>query len=79
MKKSLKSLNDRKEKMMSKMSIAQLCDAFEHTNSLKIDEYVAMTRGWIADELEKRNKELFDAWIDTDNLNLLDTPSEFFK
>ena len=79
MKKSLKSLNQKKENMMKKMSVAQLCEAFEYTNGLKIDEYIAESRGWIMDELEKRNKEAFDVWIDTDNVSLIDTPSAFFK
>jgi len=27
--------------------------------------YLAKTRGWIADELERRNPTAFDAWIDS--------------
>lgn len=39
---------------------------------------VQVRRGWIMDELEKRDAEAFERWIDCEELELMDLPSRFF-
>lgn len=66
--------------IIANRSTAQLCEMFEATNG-PIGEKVmeeAMVRGWIMDELEKRDAEAFNRWIDCEDLELVDLPSRFF-
>ena len=42
-----------------------LIESFEMTSDMKISAEVAMTRGWIMDELDKRNPEAFEKWMDS--------------
>lgn len=60
--------------MVEKLNTAELINQFELTEKMQISIEVAMVRGWIMDELEKRNPEAFDAWIDSDE----DGPRNFF-
>jgi hypothetical protein len=38
----------------------------------------ANVRGWIMDELEKRNPEVFETWILCEDVELMNYPSKFF-
>jgi len=48
------------------LTTADLVKQFELTDKMEISTEVAIVRGWLMDELEKRNPEAFDAWIDSD-------------
>ena len=51
--------------MISHRSTANLIDDFILTGTVD-DANVPAVRGWIMDELENRNPEAFEAWIDQD-------------
>ena len=59
---------------VAKLSTAELVTQFELTEKMQISVEVAMVRGWLMDELEKRNPEAFDAWIDSDE----ESPRNYF-
>lgn len=46
--------------MLSRLSIEQLIKEFDMTEDIQISLELSMVRGWIMDELEKRNPEAFD-------------------
>lgn len=55
----------RARKMIAKLSLPKLLDQWELTATTK-DENIHIVRGWLMDELEKRNPEAFDKWIDSE-------------
>lgn len=59
--------------LLSKQSTKDLIAQFELTETVN-DSNVYIVRGWIMDELEKRNPEAFDKWIDSEE----DSPRKFF-
>lgn len=54
-------------------STENLIADFELTDVIN-DENIPTVRGWIMDELEKRNPEAFDKWIDS----LDESPRKYF-
>jgi hypothetical protein len=52
--------------LIKAMTTRQLIDTFivSDTND---DPHVYIVRGWIMDELERRNPEAFDAWLESDD------------
>lgn len=44
------------------MTIKQLCELFELTTNYR-DPHIPTVRGWLMDEIERRNPEGFDAWL----------------
>ena len=48
-----------------KMSTEKLVELFCLTTNMQ-DENIPTVRGWLMDEIEKRNPEGFDKWLDTD-------------
>jgi len=69
------------EKLIKKIagySTIELCKLYEETNNRIIDIDLAMVRGRLMDELEKRDTEKFLEWIDTDKIEKMDMPSHFF-
>ena len=50
--------------MLSRLSTEQLIKEFDMTEDIPITLELSMVRGWIMDELEKRNPEAFDKWLD---------------
>lgn len=66
--------------IIANRSTAQLCEMFEATNCTSKENLLeeTMVRGWIMDELEKRDAEAFNRWIDCEELALVDMPSRFF-
>lgn len=50
--------------LISKLSLNQLLDQWELTSVIN-DENIPTVRGWLMDELEKRNPEAFDKWLDS--------------
>ena len=59
--------------MISKRTTEQLVNDFELTDNIN-DVNISYVRGWIMDELEKRDSEAFDKWIDA----YTDSPRDFF-
>lgn len=65
--------------MLESRTTKSLCELFEATNHPRgctVEE--AMMRGWIMDELEKRDEEAFGRWIDCTDIKVMDYPSRFF-
>lgn len=48
------------------LTTEQLLGAWEATETLTTSPETAITRGWIMDELEKRNPSAFNAWLDSE-------------
>lgn len=46
--------------MLSRLSTEQLIKEFDMTEDIPITLELSLVRGWIMDELEKRNPEAFD-------------------
>ena len=69
-------LADRKaRKMIHARPTIHLITDFELTNLLPVSMEVITLRGWIMDELEARNFDAFNAWIESDS----ETPRPFFE
>jgi len=65
------------DQIIKTASIEELCKLFEETNN-RYEPKIPIVRGWIMDELEKRDPIAFLRWIDTENPNDMDYPSLFF-
>ena len=61
-------------KMIKKQSTGSLITQFELTE-LSNDPYIPTVRGWIMDELESRDAEAFDNWMDSEE----NSPRKFYK
>lgn len=51
--------------MLSNATLGDLLDEWELTTNSN-DPEIATVRGWLMDELESRNPEAFNAWLDQD-------------
>lgn len=54
------------EDILHNMTMEQLIEQFEATERIN-DKYISIVRGWLMDEIENRNPEGFDAWLDSEN------------
>lgn len=61
---------------VASQNTTQLCAMFEMLTRRNLEQ--AMVRGWIMDELEKRDAEAFDRWIDCEDQKLMERPRFFF-
>lgn len=61
----MNSTNTRTPEQVRNMSTAQLLDVWDLTGTVPGRE-IAAVRGWIMDELERRNPDGFTAWLDQD-------------
>ena len=63
--------------LVSSRTTEEICGMFE---SLIGKTSIAETnvRGWIMDELEKRDPNAFLLWIESEDVALMDYPSKFF-
>ena len=61
-----KNAENKARAMLSRLSLEQLIKEFDMTENLAASFEVSMVRGWIMDELEKRNPTAFDKWLDMD-------------
>jgi hypothetical protein len=68
---------EKKQNLLSGLTMRQLCDSFEQTNNMDSDT-IPMVRGWLMDELEKRDPGNFDIWMESDITHEIDNPSFFF-
>lgn len=53
------------KEMISKQTLDQLLTQWELTSVIN-DENIPTVRGWLMEELEKRNPEAFNKWLDED-------------
>lgn len=51
--------------MLANSTLGDLLDEWELTSDMN-DPEIATVRGWLMDELESRNPEAFNAWLDQD-------------
>lgn len=51
---------------LSNQTLADLLDEWELTSNMRNHPATATLRGWLMDELESRNPEAFNAWLDQD-------------
>lgn len=58
------TMNEMKE-ILSNATLGELLDEWELTSNIN-DPEIPTVRGWLMDELESRNPEAFNAWIDQD-------------
>lgn len=63
----------RARNMIKGMGTRNLILQFEMTEKMN-DENIPTVRGWLMDELEKRDPEAFDKWIDSYE----DSPRKFY-
>ncbi len=75
---TVQAIKNRMIKMVSECPIKQLCEMFELTNT-NPDEVIPVVRGILMDELEKRDPVTFNKWMNTENIDEMDHPSNFFK
>lgn len=59
------------------LTTKMLCDVYEQMVGNHVDGST-VARGAVMDELERRDQSAFDAWIDCDDVELIDKPSAFF-
>ena len=63
--------------VIANQSIQTLCESFELTNN-EDGSTTPTVREWIMNELEKRDPNAFAAWIECEDVALMDYPSKFF-
>lgn len=63
----------RARKMIAGLSTKTIVEQFELTETMN-EPHIPTVRGWYMDELEKRNPEAFDKWMDSEE----DSPRKFF-
>ena len=61
-----KNAENKARAMLSRLSLEHLIKEFDMTENLAASFETSMVRGWIMDELEKRNPTAFDKWLDMD-------------
>lgn len=57
-------MNEQAKKILEKYSTADLCDLFAKTETRPYNKALATVRGWIMDEIEKRNPQGFEKWLE---------------
>ena len=66
---------DKVKALMASRSLADLVKDFEVTEEMQISCELAEVRGWIMDELERRDEEAFWRWIEE---GYSESPRRFF-
>ena len=61
-----KNAEKKARSMLSRLSLEQLIKEFDMTEDMPASFEVSMVRGWIMDELEKRDSTAYDKWLDMD-------------
>lgn len=57
-------INQKARRMLEGRSMPQLLNDWDTLDAMPINEDVAICRGWLMDELERRDANAFDAWLD---------------
>lgn len=60
--------------LIAERTTEELIEQFELTE-ISTESTIYIVRGWLMDELEKRNPEAFEAWIDSNE----DSPRKFYE
>jgi len=60
--------------MIAQRSTYQLVLDFEESERQQMTDELPIVRGWLMDELEKRNKAAFDCWLESVEIS----PRKFF-
>lgn len=68
--------NEKARCMLATRTMSQLLNDWDLTERMEISPELAVTRGWLMDEFERRDPEAFDAWMDAD---CDASPRDFFK
>ena len=70
----------RARQIVASRSTESLCEMFEALNAVNHDRFKeqALVRGWIMDELERRDSAAFEAWMDCDDPAFVMLPGAFF-
>jgi hypothetical protein len=55
-------MNKKVQNLIASRNTESLIEMFEHTETMQGDE-IPTVRGWIMEELERRNTDAFDVWI----------------
>lgn len=63
--KKAEAITKRVMKTLAAMTTEKLLELWEQTETMN-DENIPTVRGWIMDEIEKRNPAAFDAWLEGD-------------
>lgn len=58
-------MENKAREIISNQPLADLLEEWELTSKINTPE-VATVRGWLMDELESRNPEAFEKWLDGD-------------
>ena len=58
-------------------STKQLLELWELTEQMALSPELTIVRGWLMDELEARDPEGFDRWMDSEDPNA--APKDFIK
>lgn len=69
----MKAAEAKAVRMVAGRSTEQLVTMFEMTETMD-GENIPTVRGWIMDELERRDPEAFDKWLDS----MEDSPRKFY-
>lgn len=63
--------------MVKGIDLEKLIEVYEHSETQPGSEEVYIVRGWLLDELEKRDPEAFDRWMGSDDFPE-DSPRSYF-
>lgn len=63
--KKFEQLENKARELMANQTLADLLDEWELTSKMEGEE-VPTLRGWLMNEIESRNPEAFNAWLDQD-------------
>lgn len=69
-------IETKKKAILRKSTMQQLLQMWEISEIIEMTESVAMVRGWIMDELKRRDPEAYDRWMDSEDLDA--QPGDFF-
>lgn len=61
-----KTVTKKARDMLSRLSTERLIKEFDMTEDMPASFELSMVRGWIMDELEKRDPTAYDKWLDMD-------------
>ena len=67
----------KKENIIRSAPMTQLLDMWAISELLPFDQSVADVRGWLMEELQRRDPEAFDRWLDSEYPDA--QPKDFFK
>ena len=70
------NLQQQAEAKVTAQPTSRLIDAFEMTDAAPTTAAIVMVRGWIMDELERRDSQAFERWIDDCEV---DSPRGYFE